>query len=126
MKARMNGIGGAAGWSDAPAGGVSVAASACGALRMSGVRESRASATMPRTPGTVDAICGAPPHASAYIAAAISAPVTTTIGRLRRSALSPPCMCATSMPLATMIGAKSSAMCGAMTSPSMPVTSWMV
>ena len=81
---------------------------------------------MPRIPGTVEAICGAPPHASAYIAAAISAPVMTTTGRLRRSALSPPCMCATSMPLATMMGANSNAMWGAMTSPSIPVTSWIV
>ena len=81
---------------------------------------------MPSTPGTVDAICGAPTRASTYIAPAMISPATTTSGRLRASAAAPPWMWATSAPLATMTGANSSAMWGAITSPSMPVTSCIV
>ena len=81
---------------------------------------------MPRTAGTLEAICGAPTDASTYMPAAMTAPATITTGRLRLTASRPPWMWATSDPLTTMIGANSSAMCGAITSPSMPVTSWIV
>ena len=90
------------------------------------MRVKAASATVPSAPGTTAAIWGAPAHASPAIAAAISAPVTATTGRLRHTAPMPPCRCATSAPLATIRGANSSAMCGAMSAPSMPVTSWIV
>ena len=122
MKASTGGI---AGLSPAPASG-SVGVSDLRAPTSSGVRVRTTSAAVPSMPAPSDATCGAPTSASPYIAPPMMPPATMTSGRLRNTARRPPWMCATSAPLAMVTGRKSSAMCGAITASSMPVTSWRV